>query len=190
MALLAGAWWILTDWLIKRSCILELLPLQPDCELSERQTFLSAPLPFILSIIKYLSIYSVPSPVLDTSKMHLCLQKACILGSGGGRRLLKHKETNSKSNCRLLFFFFKFCLFVCFKFWLHWVLIAAGDSLVVVPELSCPDYWDLIPWSGIEPASPALASRFLTTRQPRKSLTTDSEKCSGHKTIGATGKDD
>ena len=34
--------------------------------------------------------------------------------------------------------------------------------------------WILVPWPGIEPASPALEGRFLTTEPPGKSLALDS----------------
>ena len=38
------------------------------------------------------------------------------------------------------------------------------DSLIVVQGLNCSTAWGiLVPWPGIEPASPALQGRFLTT---------------------------
>ena len=45
-----------------------------------------------------------------------------------------------------------------------------GFSLVVAHGLSCPvAHGILVPPPGIEPASPALEGRFLTTRPPGKS---------------------
>ena len=44
-------------------------------------------------------------------------------------------------------------------------------SVVVARELSCPTACGiLVPQAGMEPASPALEGRFLTTRPPGKSL--------------------
>ena len=41
-------------------------------------------------------------------------------------------------------------------------------SVVVAPGLSCSHIWDL-PGPGLEPVSPALGGRFLTTAPPGKS---------------------
>ena len=53
-----------------------------------------------------------------------------------------------------------------------WYLSLEGtDFLVVVPGLSCSAACGiLVPRSGIEPMSPALQGRFLTTGPPVKSL--------------------
>ena len=46
-----------------------------------------------------------------------------------------------------------------------------GFSLVAAHRLSCPTVCGiLVPWPGIEPTSPALEGRFLTTGPPGKSL--------------------
>ena len=51
------------------------------------------------------------------------------------------------------------------------LLVAACTSLVVACEfLVAARMWDLIPWPGIEPQSPALEGGFLTTAPPGKSL--------------------
>lgn len=62
--------------------------------------------------------------------------------------------------------------------WLHWVFVVAhgifcsvGFSLVQAPRLSCPRADGiLVPGPGLEPASPALEGRCLTTGPPGKSL--------------------
>ena len=52
--------------------------------------------------------------------------------------------------------------------WLHWVFVSACG-------LSCPEACGiLIPQPGIEPASPALEGRFLTTGPPGKSFKPES----------------
>ena len=85
-----------------------------------------------------------------------------------------------------LFYLVNIYLFV--SFWLHWVLVGphgifslwhmgsalrcAGFSLIEVYRLSCPiacGIW--VPPTGIEPISPALQGRFLTTAPPGNSLT-------------------
>ena len=49
-------------------------------------------------------------------------------------------------------------------FWLRW-------AFPVLRGLSCPEPQGiLIPWPGIEPISPALEVKFLTTGPPGKSL--------------------
>ena len=67
-----------------------------------------------------------------------------------------------------------------FPFWwgeLRWVFVVVHGlflsgtraSLVMVHGLSCPELCEiLITWSGIEPTSPALEGRFLTTGPPGK----------------------
>ena len=60
--------------------------------------------------------------------------------------------------------------------WLHWVFVSACG-------LSCPEACGiLIPQPGIEPASPALEGRFLTTGPTRKFLTAFYFFSSSHKT--------
>ena len=41
-----------------------------------------------------------------------------------------------------------------------------GASVVVAHRLHCPAGCGIVPDAGIEPVSPALAARFLTTRPP------------------------
>ena len=106
-------------------------------------------------------------------------------------RYIKQKKQNAKHIVQhkalcIIFFFFKGKVLVFFLFfWLFWVFIAVcgllvvGFSLVVVCGLqsawvqlfSCPVACGiLVPPPGIEPASPALEGRFLTTGPPGKSL--------------------
>ena len=68
-----------------------------------------------------------------------------------------------------LSFFLSFfpCGFVLF-FWLHWVSVAAWRIFVVSCEMFSCSMWDLVPWSGIKPRSPALGVWSLnhwTTRE-------------------------
>ena len=57
--------------------------------------------------------------------------------------------------------FFQKYLFI----WLCWVLVVAcGISVLVVHRLGCSKACGILfPWPGIEPESPALQGRFLTT---------------------------
>ena len=72
----------------------------------------------------------------------------------------------------LNFYLFKYlhiCLFIfdCFRSQLQ----RAGFSLAVEYRLSCPTACGILVLSpGIEPTSPALKSRFLTSGSPRKPL--------------------
>ena len=87
-----------------------------------------------------------------------------------------------------LFFFFLTYLFILFYFWLCWVfaaarrlsLVAASGSYSSLWCVGSPTHhklsnctqllrgmWDL-PGPGLEPLSPALAGRFLTTVSPWK----------------------
>ena len=74
------------------------------------------------------------------------------------------------------FLFFKYQLFI--YFWLHQVLVAAGRILAVVVGFSLVAEQGvsrpvacgiLAPWPRIEPESPALEGKFLTTGLPEKS---------------------
>ena len=57
-----------------------------------------------------------------------------------------------------------FSIYLPIHFWLHLVLVGAR-------RLICPAACGiLVPWPGIEPASPALEGRFLATGPPGKSL--------------------
>ena len=50
-----------------------------------------------------------------------------------------------------------------FKFWLQWVfIVVSGLSLVMAQGLSCPAVCEiLVPWTGMEPMSPALEGGFF-----------------------------
>ena len=50
------------------------------------------------------------------------------------------------------------------------LLLRHASSIVVVHRLSCPAACGiLVPWTGIEPTSPALEGKFFTTGPPGKS---------------------
>ena len=69
-----------------------------------------------------------------------------------------------------------FLFYGFYLFWLYWIfpvsqVLPCSTSLVVACRLSCPAACGILaPWPGIEPGSPALQGRFLTTGPPGKSL--------------------
>ena len=62
------------------------------------------------------------------------------------------------------FFFFNIYLFV----WIHQILVATSKIFTCGMQTLSYSMWDLVPWPGIEPGSPALGAQSLshwTTRE-------------------------
>ena len=109
----------------------------------------------------------------DPKKIHLYSQKISLVpqtfqipreGNGKGWWVVPSSSPPSTpsltpSTSFQLLFLKNIYLFI----WLPWLLVAARG-------LSCPVACGiLVPWPGIEPTSPALEGRFLTTGPPGKS---------------------
>ena len=60
-------------------------------------------------------------------------------------------------------------IFFFFLIWLHWVLGKARGIFVVVCMIFSCSMWDLVPWPGIEPWTPAFGAWSITTGPPEKS---------------------
>ena len=99
---------------------------------------------------------------------------SCVLGPGN----LKVPRTLAKNIFFLWNYFFKCSLLaalgVSCSTWdprcILWVFRCGTGTLVLAGGLSCSVSCGIfVPWPGIEPGSPALQSRFLTTGSPWKS---------------------
>lgn len=115
---------------------------------------------------------NLESPEWETLKIWLILQslrdsdvwlKGLYIQPGGLRAL-----PNPQDNRILFYFYFKKYLFIYIC--LCQALVVASGLVVVTHGLSClTQHGMLVPRSGIEPASSALESRFLTSGPPEKS---------------------
>ena len=72
-------------------------------------------------------------------------------------------------------FYLSLCLTEFFLLAVLGLHCSAQAGLVAACRLSCPEaHWISVPQPGIQPTSPALQGRFLTTRLPGKSLSLNS----------------
>ena len=131
-----------------------------------------------------------PWPIIDNSTSFCWMREFNPVNISSSYYIPGTTMTDEHSFSFIIILLFSYLLF---NFWLCWLIIAVcGLSLVLVrglltvvaslaaersvsscvTGLSCPEaLWDL-PGAGIEPMSPALAGRFLTTGPRGKSWLT------------------
>ena len=111
---------------------------------------------FQIYVSFYLKLFFLVAPCLCRSARALCCCTQAF--SGCGKQELLSSCSSRASHCG------------CFSCCRVWALGHTWPTVVVAQGLNCSSACGiLIPWPGIEPESPGLAGRFLTTGPPGKS---------------------